>query len=114
MHELSLVAELFLILEDKARAEKAKKITSVSLRIGRLSGIVPELLKTAFDSYKKGTLASKARLRVEVVPLRVRCRACGKESPAVEPLFACPTCAAEDLEILEGREMILEKLEIEL
>ena len=114
MHELSLIAELFVILEDRARAEKAKRITSVSLRIGRMSGIVPALLKTAFDSYKKGTPASRARLRVEVVPLRVRCRVCGKESPTDGPLFACPACAAADMEILEGQEMILEKLEIEL
>jgi hydrogenase nickel incorporation protein HypA/HybF len=114
MHELSLVAELFTILEEKLRAEKAKKITSVSLRIGRLSGIVPELLASAFDSYKKGTFASKADLRVEIVPLLVRCRSCGKETPTGEPLFVCPACGLKDLEIAEGQDLILEKLEIEL
>jgi hydrogenase nickel incorporation protein HypA/HybF len=114
MHELSLVAELFVLLEEKAREEKASRINRISLSLGRLSGVVPELLASAFDSYKKGTLASEAELRIDVVPLKVRCRACGKETPTDEPLFACPTCASADLEILEGRDLILDRVELEV
>jgi hydrogenase nickel incorporation protein HypA/HybF len=113
MHELSLVAGLFEILEEKAREEGALRVTSVTLRIGRLSGVVPELLETAFDTFKKDTIASEAGLRIDSVPLRVRCRSCEKESSTEEPLFACPACGAPDLEILEGQDIVLEKLEIE-
>ena len=91
MHELSLVAELFVLLEEKAREEKASRINRISLSLGRLSGVVPELLESAFDSYKKGTLASDAELRIDVVPLKVHCRACGKETADRRAPFRLPS-----------------------
>jgi len=113
MHELSLVTGLFEILEEKAREEKALRITAVTLRVGRLSGVVPELLKTAFDTFKKGTIASRAKFRVEVVSIKVRCRSCGTESLTDEPIFVCPSCASPGLEIMEGQEVMLQRMEIE-
>jgi len=113
MHELSVVAGLFETLEAQARENKADRITGVTLKIGRLSGVVPELLESAFDMYKKGTIAAAAKLTVEVVPLRVRCRACGAERGVESYVFLCAECASPDLEILEGTEMILERIELE-
>ena len=114
MHELSLIAGLFPILEEKAGEQGAKSVTFVRLRVGRLSGVVPELLETAFDAYKKGTLAEKAVLEVILVPLKVRCRGCGKVMELEEPVFACEGCDGNDLEILEGRDIFLDKMEIEI
>ncbi len=113
MHEMSLISGLFEILERTAREEGAIRVTAVTLRVGRLSGVVPELLETAFDTFKKDTIAAGATLRIEVVPVGVRCRSCGAESRTDRPLFSCPGCGAPGLEILEGRDLILEKLEIE-
>ena len=113
MHELSVVSGLFEILEEKAREAGAVRVTAVTIRVGRLSGVVPELLESAFDAFKKGTIASEASLQVEIAPLRVRCRSCGKETATDEPLFACPACGTPGLEILEGMDIFLQKLEIE-
>lgn len=113
MHELSLVTSLFEIIEEKAREEKAVRVTAVTLRIGRLSGVVPELLETAFDTYKKGTIASRSKLCIEIVPLKVRCRSCGKESLTDEPVFVCSSCASPGLEIMEGQELTLQRMQIE-
>jgi len=114
VHELSLIAGLFPILEEKAGEQGAKSVTFVRLRVGRLSGVVPELLETAFDAYKKGTFAEKASLEVVLVPLKVRCRACAKIMELEEPVFACDGCDGHDLEILEGRDIFLDRLEIEV
>ncbi len=113
MHELSVIAGLFEILEEKAGEAGAVRVTEVTIRVGRLSGVVPDLLESAFDSFKKGTIAAEASLRVETPPLQVRCRSCGKEASTEEPLFACPSCSAPGLEILEGMDIFLQKLEIE-
>ena len=56
MHELSIIASLFEIMEEKAGEKRAKKIVFVKLRVGKLSGVVPEFLHTAFDMYKKDTV----------------------------------------------------------
>jgi hydrogenase nickel incorporation protein HypA/HybF len=113
MHELSIVAALFETINEQARENRAGRVTGVTLRIGRLSGVVPELLESAFDMYKKGTIAETAKLTVDVVPLRVRCRACGEERGVESYVFVCAACASPDLEILEGTEMILERIELE-
>ena len=114
MHELSIVANLYEILEEKAREQKAKKITLVKLQIGILSGVVPEFLRTAFDIYKKDTLASEAKLEITEVPLKIRCKSCRAESTFEEMAFICGKCGSADIEILDGTELILEKMELSL
>lgn len=113
MHELSIIASLFEILEDKAREQNARRITAVTIRVGRLSGVVPELLRSAFDMYRKGTLADGARLEIEVAPFDFRCRACGGTAFREEPGVACAACGSKDIELVGGMDLVVEKIEIE-
>ena len=114
MHELSIVANLFEIMEEKAAEKKAKKIIFVKLQVGALSGVVPEFLKTAFDIYKKDTLGSDAELEIEKVPLKIQCQECHKEIIKDEFVFICDYCSSRDLKTLAGTELLLEKMEVEL
>lgn len=114
MHELSLVAGLFEVLEAKAREAGAARVTSVTLRVGEMSGAVPDLLSSAFEVYKKGTIAERASLKIDLVPVRPRCRSCGGTSWREEAGFICAACGSRDLEVVEGRELMLERLEVEV
>lgn len=114
MHELSIVANLFEILEEKAEEKKAQKITLVKLQVGALSGVVPEFLKTAFDIYKKDTLASEAELKVEEIPLKVKCQKCHQEIVKNDFIFICDKCGSMELKTLAGTELLLEKIEMEV
>jgi hydrogenase nickel incorporation protein HypA/HybF len=113
MHELSIVSGLLSTVLEKAEEHKARAITLVKLKVGRLSGVVPDLLVSAFEMYKKGTIAEPAVLVIDLLPFRVRCRACGAEAVRDEFTFACPSCGAADLEILQGTELVLERIEAE-
>ena len=114
MHELSIVASLFEILEAKARENQATKIVGVRLKVGKLAGIVPEFLESAFDSYKKDTIAAEARLEVEEVPLKMRCRKCAAEIEKEDYSLLCPYCSSTDLEIIEGMDLLLDKIDLEI
>lgn len=114
MHELSVVANLFDILEEKVRERDGTKIFFVKLQVGALAGVVPELLETAFDIYKKDTIASEAELEIEEVPLKVECRDCHKVMVKEDIIFICDNCGSTNLKTLEGTEMILEKMDIEV
>jgi len=114
MHELSVVASLFEILEEKAREQGAKKIVLVKLRVGKLSGFVSEFLESTFDVYKKETIAEGALLQIEEIPLKVQCQTCKQETTREDYLFICPKCLSRQLKILEGTELVLEKIELEL
>ncbi|MCX7973537.1 MAG: hydrogenase maturation nickel metallochaperone HypA [Candidatus Aminicenantes bacterium] len=113
MHELSLIASLFEILETQKEKEGFKKIIAVQLRCGLLSGVVPECLQTAFEIYKKDTLASEARLILEVVPVKFKCRFCGQIETAQDFPLICSQCQRSEVEILEGTELTLISLEVE-
>ncbi len=114
MHELSVVASLFEILEEKVKEQKGKRVTSVKLQIGALSGIVPELLRTAFDIYKKDTIAAEAELEIDLVSLKIRCEDCQKVMVKDDFIFICDHCSSTNMKTLEGTEMILEKMDIEI
>lgn len=114
MHELSIVASLFEILEAKARENQATKIVGVRLKVGKLAGVVPEFLQSAFDSYKQDTIAAEAKLEMEEVSLKLRCRKCAAETEKEEYSLLCPSCGSSDLEIREGMELLLDKIDLEI
>lgn len=114
MHELSIIASLFEILEEKAQEQGASKIVLVKLKVGKLAGVVPEFLETAFDIYKEETIAREAVLEIEEIPLRIRCRKCQAIVEKDDFVFICPACGSTDLETLEGTELLLEKLDLEI
>ena len=114
MHELSIVASLFEIMEEKAQEKRSKKIISVKLQVGKLSGVVPEFLITAFDMYKKDTIAHDAELEIEDVPLTIQCKTCKKSMTLDNFVFICIHCGSQDLKTLTGTELLLEKMELEL
>jgi hydrogenase nickel incorporation protein HypA/HybF len=114
MHELSIVASLFEILEEKAREQQAKKILLVKLKVGKMAGVVPEFLETAFDRYKEGTIATEAVLEIEEIPLTIKCQKCGTEFASENYVFVCPSCQSVELKVLLGTDLQLEKIELEV
>ena len=102
------------MLEKFVVEKNAKKITHVKLRVGKLSGAEPELLKSAFDILKRGTFANDAELEMEIVSLKVKCGECNNVFEAEDFTFICPFCGSQKCELLEGEELILERIELEI
>jgi hydrogenase nickel incorporation protein HypA/HybF len=113
VHELSIVASVFDVLEEKAREHGAARVLRVVLKVGVMAGVVPDLLESAFDIYKKGTLADGARLEIVTVPVRTRCPDCGGEAVREDADFSCAACGSRRIEIVEGRELVVEQIELE-
>ena len=62
MHELSIVQNLVSLCEKNAAKENAKEISKIEIKVGRLSGVEPHYLESAFDVYKTGTICENAEL----------------------------------------------------
>lgn len=105
MHEVSLMKNLLRTVENAASAEGGKHIQVIHLRIGEMSGVSIDALSFAFEVLSKGSIAEGGRLDFERVPLRARCRECGKEFHPEEFVFRCAGCGSPELDILSGREM---------
>lgn len=102
---------LDLALEQAGR-HGARRIQRIALRVGALSGVVPEALEFAFGVVTRGTIAEGARLDVELVPVLCSCPACGLDFRPAEPGDDCPRCMRPRPRVLQGRELELAFLEV--
>ncbi|HZC29229.1 MAG TPA: hydrogenase maturation nickel metallochaperone HypA [Gaiellaceae bacterium] len=110
MHELSLADAVVAIARDHARG---RRVSAVDVRVGRLRQVVPDALEFAFELVAAGTEIEGAELRIEHVPIRVRCARCAAESEAPEFPLACAECGSVDAEVVAGEELQVESLELE-
>ena len=115
MHEYSIVQSLLDIIEEHAKKHNAMKVTKVVVKIGVLSGVEPDLLAIAFDTFKEASICKDARLDIKVQPIVLECRACGQRSELEKRaiFFECPWCKSADVDVVDGEEMLLMSLEME-
>lgn len=113
MHEYSIVQSLLDSCDENAAQNKATKVTKVVIKIGVMSGVEPELLKTAFDTFKEKTICEEAELIINIQPILIRCNNCLNESILKKIQYCCPTCKSTELDVLDGENMYLMQLELE-
>ncbi len=113
MHELSLTQNIVDLAIEHAAREDAKKILSITLEIGALSGVVAEAVEFAFDVCSKGTLAEGADLKIHHITGRGQCLDCGKAAEIASLTHVCPHCSSLALETVQGREMKFTEMEID-
>ncbi len=112
MHEYSLMTALMDRVEEEAAAHRALAVHRVRVRIGELSGVEPELLESAFEIVRAGTVCASAVLEVERIPARWECSACRRPLGAGERLH-CAACGAPAA-LAAGDEILLGQVELEV
>ena len=66
MHEASLMVTLMRRIDEVARAEGARRVTGIAVRLGALSHLSAEHFTEHFEQASGGTLAEGARLDITV------------------------------------------------
>lgn len=113
MHELSIAIDMIEASEQKLHEAGGTRITRFFVRLGALSGVVPDALCFAFEVASQGTVAEGAGLEIETVPVVVFCPECGRGWEPGSPLsMNCPTCGRASRDVRSGREFDLSALEI--
>lgn len=102
MHELSLLAS---VVQAVQRSVGGADVVAVGLRVGSLSGAVPEALEGAWPIAIDGTSLAGSRLEIEPVAATIWCAICEAEQP-VDEYFAltCPECGTPTGNLVHGRE----------
>jgi hydrogenase nickel incorporation protein HypA/HybF len=113
LHELDITESLLRVALEQAGASRVRRIVSIKLKIGELTGYAPEAVEHNFGQLSAGTIAEGAALVIERVPLRCHCKACGSVYRAARDDFSCPACRVADFEITGGREMFIESMEVQ-
>ena len=111
MHELAVCQALLAEVGEQAKAQAPARVVSVTVQIGPLSGVVPELLQRAYDLAKAGTVAEGASLLIEAAEVRVYCAACDTETAARPNRLVCARCGDWRTRLRAGDELVLRTIE---
>jgi hydrogenase nickel incorporation protein HypA/HybF len=114
MHELSIALSILDLAAEEAERQGGGRVAAVHLRLGPLSGVVKDALRSAYDLAREGTALEKADLVIEDVPLLAYCPACAAQrAPPSAQQLCCPVCGTPTPEVVRGRELEVVALEIE-
>jgi hydrogenase nickel incorporation protein HypA/HybF len=113
MHELSIMQSALNQVLQEARLAGATRVYEIRLRIGVLSGVVPDALRFAFEVLTPGTSAVGALLTIEETPARFWCAACLREFVSANLLAECPDCRRLSGELRGGRDLELTSMEVD-
>ncbi len=108
MHELAITESIVAAVTEKLPGRDVRR---VRVRVGRLSGIVPDALRFCFELATAGTALDGASLDIESAPGRGRCRECGVEFDTDDLVVMCE-CGGVDVEVLGGRELTIREVEV--
>ena len=113
MHELSVCLSLLDQVEAIAAERDALRVTRIELKIGPLSGVEPDLLKSAWPMASAGSIAVDAEFVIDEAGIVVRCSACDSDTAATPNRLVCGNCGDFHTSVVSGDEMILQSVELE-
>jgi hydrogenase nickel incorporation protein HypA/HybF len=113
MHELSLAQAIVDVVVEEAHKAQARKVCSVTLILGELSGVVEEQLLFCLPMVAKDTTAEGAELHVVRVEGEAFCASCERSFHMTHLLDPCPRCGAHSSDVRAGRELSVGSLQVE-
>ena len=113
MHEYSIVQSLLNSCEDQVAINSATKVTKVTVKIGVLSGVEPDLLQIAFNTFKEETVCADSEFIINIQQVVIQCKECKTTSTLNKHEYKCPKCDSINIDIIDGEEMYLMQLELE-
>ena len=111
MHELSIAQSLLEIVNQEVAKHAISKVTTVKLKVGKLSAIEPTSLTFCFEILTKETIVEGAELVIDLVPVRGKCLGCGELFEVDGLLFTCPNCSGHNIKLTSGRELYIEEIQ---
>ena len=111
MHEVSIIENVVKIVSEKAIENKLTKVNKVSLKIGELSGVLPESLNFAFKNCIINTMLEDSILEIERVEAVAECKDCGLKFPIDHFNKICPSCNKFCSSIISGYELYVNTIE---
>ena len=113
MHELSIALSILDVAQEEAERRGNARIAAIHLKMGAMSGVVPDALQSAYELAREQTAFEACRLVIEELPVIIHCAQCQAQRP-VQSLqwFCCAECDTPASEVVQGRELEVWGLEL--
>jgi hydrogenase nickel incorporation protein HypA/HybF len=113
MHELSIALSMIDEIVEQSEARGGLEVEAVHLRLGVFSGVDKSALLFAYELACEGTALQGSRLVITTVPLLIYCPQCKQQrTPVSVYQLCCPECLVPAQDIITGREIEVESLEV--
>ena len=114
MHELSIAASIVEAVTETAAAYPGAHVREVRLRLGTLAAVIEDSLQFCWELATEDSPLAGAKLVVHTLPVVIHCAKCGADSEldSVQS-FRCPRCNEPAADLLQGREMEIDSIEID-
>ena len=113
MHELGIVMHVVDQVEKVAVENNVERVIKLTLEVGEVSSIVPELFTECFEWAKKKTeLLKDTELELILLEAVSYCRDCKKTYKTTEHAKECPHCGGNDTYLVTGNEMNIKDMEV--
>ncbi|MCR5348624.1 MAG: hydrogenase maturation nickel metallochaperone HypA [Bacilli bacterium] len=114
MHELSLITSVVDSLYDVFEKQPVRKVKSVTLSVGTVSGVVPHYLTEAWEWFTKDDdLFRGSELKIEFIHAYTKCLDCGEEYDTIQYAKVCPHCHSDNTVLKQGNELLIKEVEVE-
>ncbi len=112
MHELSTIYYVIDTVEKLMTENDLKKVGSITLEVGEVSGIIPEYL-TDFWQYarKKTEHFQETELKITEIKAVTYCQSCQKTYATMQYGKQCPYCGSGSTFLITGNEYNIKEIE---
>ncbi len=108
---MSITRSIVETVEREMDRSGLKTLEKVTIRVGELTAVEPDVLRFCFETATKGTRLEGAVLQIEEVSLTGRCRACKETFRITGFDSACPKCKGTSIERIGGTELDIVSIE---
>lgn len=115
MHEFSICQVLLdgILAELEKNNLTNQKLIKTRVVAGELRQIVPDYLQQAYEVLTKDTVAEGSKLEIQIKAVGGTCMDCKWDGDLPRGEFRCQSCGSGRVDIIRGRELYLESLEVE-
>lgn len=112
MHELGTIYYVIDTVEKLVVENNLDKVSSITLEVGEVSGIIPEYL-TDFWLYarKKTSYFQDTELKIEPIKAVTYCQDCAQTYPTIPQGKICPHCGSGNTFLVTGNEYNIKEIE---
>ena len=109
MHELAIAQGL---VDGVTERLPGRRITSVRVEIGALSGVVPDALRFCFSLATEGTPLAGADLEISEPAAKCECVVCGQSfEPEDGRILLCP-CGSANVTVVSGQQLQITSVKV--
>ena len=113
MHELGIVVRVVEQVEKVAEENKVEKVAKLTLEVGEVSSVVPDLFTDCFEwSKKKSKYLEDCELELIILEGISYCQDCKETYKTTEYAKQCPHCGSYNTYLVTGDEINIKNIEI--